>query len=420
MTEENIVKQIEECKENQSWAKFIRLIGATFNNPESLSISFLQQAKTKDQLKHSDDDDESKKFDEDKDVDEKEDFIDIQSKHKNNQTVIERLNLSEDEVSVDITSVRRAFGALMNIPDLPFIAALTNALTYLAKGVHIDLKFNPHILKQNPQLLNVFVIVMELPCLSSPEFIDRAFPDFCKALSKLPLTGQCKLAKVWSKFGADWLQEKVRSLHQLITVRIVNNEGRWGRNYHINDDNDIASATKVMKILYYASIYGGEKDSDKTIAEEKAINEDDENLQDMLQFQGAVGHSEPKELRQQKDDQFAQQLSASSIDCRKPLVSYEEFVNELLNEYLDVETDYKYKDDTDDNKISFMNHSYILTTASKFTLMYFDNRVRMFNERRSSIYQTIVHGLPPIPFLRLQVRRDHLIDDALVAVSILK
>jgi hypothetical protein len=52
------------------------------------------------------------------------------------------LNLSEDEVSVDITSVRRAFDALMNIPDLPFIAALTNALTYLAKGVHIDLKFN--------------------------------------------------------------------------------------------------------------------------------------------------------------------------------------------------------------------------------------------------------------------------------------
>jgi hypothetical protein len=38
---------------NQSWAKFIRLIGATFNNPESLSISFLQQAKTKDQLKLS-------------------------------------------------------------------------------------------------------------------------------------------------------------------------------------------------------------------------------------------------------------------------------------------------------------------------------------------------------------------------------
>jgi hypothetical protein len=63
-------------------------------------------------------------------VDEKEDFIDIQSKHKNNQTVIERLNLSEDEVSVDITSVRRAFDALMNIPDLPFIAALTNALTF--------------------------------------------------------------------------------------------------------------------------------------------------------------------------------------------------------------------------------------------------------------------------------------------------
>lgn len=414
LTEEIILKQIKECEKNNSWATFIRLIGATFNNPESLSTSFLQEASN--QIKHPSDND-AKKFDEDKDVDEKEDFIDIQSKHKSNQTAIERLNLSEDDVSVDILSLRRSYDALMKIPDLPFIAALTNALTYLAKGVHIDLKFNNQIMKQNPQLLNVFVIVMELPCLSSPEFIERAFPDFCKALSKVPLSGQCKLAKVWAKFGADWLLDKVRSLHQLITVRIVKNDGRWGRTYHINDDDDIASATKVMKILYYASIYGGERDSEKTIAEEKALNDDDENLQDMLQLQGAVGHSEPKELRQPKDDPFAQQLAVSSIDCRKPLVSYDEFVNELLNEYLDVETDYKYKDDVEDNKISFMNHSYILTTASKFTLMYFDNRVRMFNERRTSIYQTLVHGLAPIPFLRLQVRRDHLIDDALVALE---
>lgn len=416
LTEEKIKELVDECEGSKSWSKFIRLIGSTFNNPESLSISFLMQPEGSGQTKHSKDT-KSKKFDEDKDVDEKEDFIDIQSKHKSNQTAIEQLNLSEDDVSVDIASVRRAFDALMSIPDLPFIPALTNALTYLAKGVHIDLKFSQLILKQNPQLLNVFVIVMELPCLSSPEFIERAFPDFCKALCKLPLGGQCKLAKVWAKFGADWVRERVQSLHQLITVRIVNNEGRWGRGYHINDDADIASATKVLKILYYASIYGGERDSKKTIAEEKAINDDDENLQDMLQLQGAVGHSEPKELRQQKEDPYAQQLNAYSIDCRKPLVPYDEFINELLNEYLDVETDYKYKDDTDDTKISFMNHNYILTTASKFTLMYFDNRVRMFNERRSSILQTIVHGLPPIPFLRLQVRRDHLIDDALVALE---
>lgn len=417
LTEESIKGLIEECKGNNCYSKLIRLIGSTFNNPESLSVSFLKQSTETNQTKHSDDT-KSKKFDEDKDVDEKEEFIDIQSKHKLNQTAIERLNLSEDEVSVDIKSVRRAFDMLMDIPELPFIPALINALTYLAKGIQIDFKFSPLILKQNPQLLNVFVIVMELPCLSSPEFIENAYPDFCKAVSKLPLHGQCKLAKVWSKFGQDWLLEKVRSLHQLITVKIVNNEGRWGRSYHINDDDGIAGATKMMKILYYASIYGGDRDSEQTISEEKAVNEVDENLQDMLQLQGAVGHSEPKESRHQKDDPFAQQMNVYCVDCRNPLVPYDEFINELLNEYLDVETDYKYKDDTEDNKISFMNHSYILTTSSKFTLMYFDNRVRMFNERRTSILQTFVHGLPPIPFLRLQVRRDHLIDDALVAVSI--
>lgn len=416
LTEESIKELIEECKEGNSYSKLIRLVGSTFNNPESLSVSFLKQKKETNQKQKQED--AKSKYDEDKDVDEKEEFIDIQSKHKLNQTAIERLNLSEDDVSVDIESVRRAFGMLMSIPDLPFIPALINALTYLAKGILIDLKFNSLILKQNPQLLNVFVIVMELPCLSSPEFIENAYPDFCKAVSKLPLQGQCKLAKVWSKFGHNWLLEKVHSLHQLITVKIVNNEGRWGRSYHINDDDGIAGAAKMMKILYYASIYGGERDSEQIIAEEKAVNEVDENLQDMLQLQGAVGHSEPKESRLQKDDPFAQQMNVHSVDCRNPLVPYEEFINELLNEYLDVETDYKYKDDTEDNKISFMNHSYILTTSSKFTLMYFDNRIRMLNERRTSIIQTFVHGLPPIPFLRLQVRRDHLIDDALVAVGI--
>ncbi len=41
----------------------------------------------------------------------------------------------------------------------------------------------------------------------------------------------------------------------------------------------------------------------------------------------------------------------------------------------------------------------------------------MMNERRSSILQSLVHGAPTTPYLRLRIRRDHIIDDALVSVG---
>ena len=51
--------------------------------------------------------------------------------------------------------------------------------------------------------------------------------------------------------------------------------------------------------------------------------------------------------------------------------------------------------------------------------MYYDNRIRMISERRSAIISSIIHGGgQPMPYLRLRVRRDHLIDDALVGVSV--
>lgn len=63
-----------------------------------------------------------------------------------------------------------------------------------------------------------------------------------------------------------------------------------------------------------------------------------------------------------------------------------------------------------------MNYSFILTPATKTLGLYFDNRIRMLSERRMCMLQT-VSGYVTNPYLRIKVRRDHLIDDALVEVS---
>jgi ubiquitin-protein ligase E3 A len=66
-------------------------------------------------------------------------------------------------------------------------------------------------------------------------------------------------------------------------------------------------------------------------------------------------------------------------------------------------------------KFSFMNYAFILTPATKTLGLYYDNRIRMYSERRMSFFHSVV-GQPTNPYLRLKVRRDHIIDDALVEV----
>lgn len=155
-------------------------------------------------------------------------------------------------------------------------------------------------------------------------------------------------------------------------------------------------------------------DLDFVLVEEKETNELEESLQDMLQG-GVVGY-EFKDLNKFKEDFFVNEFRVFVLDCRRLLVFYDEFVNEFLNEYVDIEVDYKNKME---NKFFFMNYSFILIIVFKYTCMYIDNRVRMYNERRFFILNILVRGLFFIFFLRFRVRRDYFIDDVFVNVSII-
>lgn len=64
-----------------------------------------------------------------------------------------------------------------------------------------------------------------------------------------------------------------------------------------------------------------------------------------------------------------------------------------------------------DNRFSFMLYSFILTPATKTLGLYYDCRIRMYNERRFNSVST--------QFLNLKVRRDHIIDDALIELEII-
>ncbi|GFR22660.1 ubiquitin-protein ligase E3A [Trichonephila clavata] len=401
LDENRLLEIIEKCKEEQNFSLLIRTLGQVFSSEESLKKSFKSDI-TKDNL--SKEDIRAMEVDEDKDKD---------SSKEGGSSEEEPVDAKPPVVTVDINSVRRAFTALFKIPDFPFQRAMINALIILSENLEFDFKYG-HKQAIDPSFLNIFVIVMEIPMLEYPEYLEAALPAFCKAASFLPVRSQAVLARTWSAFDPERLRGKVNTLHQFITLRVIG--GQFSREYCINDEESVIAATKLMKLLYYASLLGGivedtefgneDDDDDDTV-------EPDENLHELL---GARALPESKDSQKAKEDPLSVELKVKPIDCRSPLLPFEAFYNEPLSDLLEMDRDFAYYK-TEGGKFSFMNYSFILTPAVKAMGLYYDNRIRMYSERRISVLQSLVHGNPPNPYLRLRVKRDHLIDDALVGLE---
>lgn len=69
-------------------------------------------------------------------------------------------------------------------------------------------------------LLNVFLIVFEIPMLGNSEYLELALHMLCKALSCVPVLAQAKLARVWAKHCKSRLPNLLQALQELITVKV--------------------------------------------------------------------------------------------------------------------------------------------------------------------------------------------------------
>ncbi|KAG7268935.1 hypothetical protein CRUP_002931 [Coryphaenoides rupestris] len=412
------------CAEKEDFSPVIRVIGRVFSSAEGLVASF-RRAKphSKEELKSL------QGKDEDKDEDEKE----ASSSSSSSASAMEedppassslaRLSegpsaapggddppLGPDEVSVDIEAVRRVYARLLSNDKVE--AAFLNALVYLSPNVECDLTYH-NVYSRDPHYLNLFVIVMENSNLHSPEYLEIALPQFCKAMSRLPLAALAKLARLWSRRGAAALRRMMETFQQLITYKVISNE--FGGHNLVNDDDAVVGATRCLKVVYYASVLGGDLDT--------GHNEDDDEDDAAPESSELTLHELLGEERRGKKgprvDPLETELGARASDCRRPLVPFEEFVNEPLNEVLEMDKDYTFFKVETENKFSFMTCPFILNAVTKNLGLYYDNRIRMYSERRITVLYSLVQGQQLNPYLRLKVRRDHVIDDALVRLEMI-
>ena len=407
------MRLVDEGYSSGSWHLLIHTIGSVFSTPECLMQSFLRGST------HSRIDSRQAHLDPDKDVDDAEavtvsgDGTLLSGGSSEFLPVARSTDADRDVEAVDIDAVRRSYSALVLIPGLPFERSLVNAFTSLFFDLQMDFKYT-HLREKLPNVTNIFVITMECPLLHSPEYLEVVFPEFCRAATWMPVPLQANLVKAWASYGSRRLMEMLQMLQQLVTVRILNQESRWGHSLQLNHDDALCCACGVMRMVYYASLYGSDRDGVEVLREERQNHQSD--LRN-LSFEGALS-PESKEQFDTREDSLGIELGVRALSVRSPLIGPEHFVNELLNEHIDICTDYSCYRSELDGKFSFMEHSFLLSTATKHTLMYFDNRFRMLRERRFALLQTILLDGPIMPYLRLHVRRDHVVDDALVNVSL--
>ncbi|XP_023046190.1 ubiquitin-protein ligase E3A isoform X3 [Piliocolobus tephrosceles] len=416
LTEEKVYEILELCREREDYSPLIRVIGRVFSSAEALVQSFRKvKQHTKEELKSL------QAKDEDKDEDEKEKAAcSAAAMEEDSEASSSRIgdssqgdnNLQKvgpDDVSVDIDAIRRVYTRLLSNEKIE--TAFLNALVYLSPNVECDLTYH-NVYSRDPNYLNLFIIVMENRNLHSPEYLEMALPLFCKAMSKLPLAAQGKLIRLWSKYNADQIRRMMETFQQLITYKVISNEFN-SRNL-VNDDDAIVAASKCLKMVYYANVVGGEVDTNHNEEDdEEPIPESSE-----LTLQELLGE-ERRNKKGPRVDPLETELGVKTLDCRKPLIPFEEFINEPLNEVLEMDKDYTFFKVETENKFSFMTCPFILNAVTKNLGLYYDNRIRMYSERRITVLYSLVQGQQLNPYLRLKVRRDHIIDDALVRLEMI-
>ncbi|XP_071198365.1 ubiquitin-protein ligase E3A-like isoform X2 [Salvelinus alpinus] len=415
LTEEKVNEILHICGEKEDYSPLIRVIGRVFSSAEGLVQSFRRsKPPTKEELKSL----QSK--DEDKDEDEEEAAAcSAAAMEEDSPGSSSRLDgaasgdnvgkLGPDEVSVDIDAVRRVYQRLLSNDKIE--AAFLNALVYLSPNVECDLTYH-NVYSRDPNYLNLFVVVMENSNLHSPDYLEIALPQFCRAMSKLPLPALAKLARLWSHYSAKQIHRIMETFQQLITYKVVSNEFN-SRNL-VNDDDAVVAATKCLKIVYYANVMGGEVDTEHNEEEdEEPIPESSE-----LTLQELLGE-ERRNKKGPRVDPLETELTIRTSDSRRPLIPFEEFVNEPLNDVLEMDKDFTFFKVDSESKFSFQSCPFILNACTKSLGLYYDNRISMYSERRITALYSLVQGQQLNPYLRLKVRRDHIIDDALVRLEMI-
>jgi len=421
LDEEKLDKLIHDCQESGNWSSLKQSLWDVFSSPECLghswpsvpssdsseaaSVMTSNTCDTQNFKKMTKE--EVRALEGEKDVD----SCEADEEEKKDEDA-EKSKVSASSVcTVNIESLRRSYDKLFKLDNSIYEAGLVNALVMLCSNLEMDLKVKPNVAK-DVNFLNLYEIVLELPVIGYEAYLENVLPTVCRGIALLPVDSQVALVKYFSSQTPSNIKSMLENLQQILSLKVYT--GTFTREHLMNDDITISSVVSVIRILYYASLVAGAGDtSSPWDTSELPVIEADNSLLSSMSTVEVPGNASRKRYH----DPISEELKLSPRDVRCPVIPLEEFYNEPLNETIEMDRDYSAWKMSE--KFSFMSHPFILNPATKAQALYYDNRVMMWRERRMNVFQSVMIGGGAInPYLRLQVRRDHIIEDALVELEV--
>ncbi|VDN02113.1 unnamed protein product [Thelazia callipaeda] len=279
-------------------------------------------------------------------------------------------------------------------------------------------------------VIHIINLIFELPFVHRLEFIECGLLPLCKLCSNLPTQAQTILSSVWANFGATWIQDRVSVLQQAITLRILSVVDAVGSLPVFGDRFEfVPAAIQTMSILYDAVLISskrnmviplGSRQNSRANRRRKFLP-----LIHIFGFNGSLFDFFLREKsfsdtgRSEEEDEEESTLAIDSpIDgwmVTKTCFPLTEMINTTLSENISVQDDFvAYKSPGSRNAFSVMpEYSFILTTEVKQSFLNFNNRILQRTERRQALADALTLGVSMEPYLRLNIRRDNIIRDAL-------
>lgn len=463
----SLIALFEQCRAGDSYDLICHAIGDVFSNVDRLSKSFIRSADSeassglqellanppealnKEQLRtlegeHDKDEDSTQQEQEELEEEapattptteliNREAPAEIEAEPEDEDVTMAHVSGEEDSVEdpsqssdtkVDFHGLRRVQRLLFGSQTRVVTEKLTTSVIQLADWVH-------YMRPDWEKVIHCLVICFDLATNTNNsvvdmDYLDRVLPKLCHAAAAMPVPAQARLARIWAAHCSDQLQALVAACQQQITLQVLLDEDA------VRENERIISVTKVLKIVFYANILASELEhpscrvplDDRIDMAASSSSAGGAIEDDLFVYSSLLQPHMPKFA----EDQLEKALQISAIDCRRPLIPLEEFYNEALSENIQMHHDYlSYKALAMESEMgsghtfSFMLYAFILTPATKVDALYYDSRMRMYSERYSSIINNFGHdgqdGMPR-PDLKLTVRRDQLINDALIGLEL--
>ncbi|VDO00024.1 unnamed protein product [Rodentolepis nana] len=293
------------------------------------------------------------------------------------------------------------------------------------------------------RVVNLFATLYACPLITDPLHFELTVA--------LPMATQARLCRTWAQYatpqrsesdrkatatseGGYWLLDLHRILMQQITLCCLtleppsnNASSDLEDTPTPNDDRVICDVSRVVRIVFYASLLAGGCDPPEQLKREAAEAEEI-----LAETSAAAATSSSFSFRSERTalrkDPIGTILEISPNDCRHPLIPLKEFLNETLNDSIVVEKDFanfRSKRSSSSStgwpeKLSFMELPFMLQTTTKIIQLHYDNRLNMLQERRGAIFHALFStsnsdAALEMPYFKICVNRERVVEDALIA-----